>query len=144
MSTDPRKLVRRIFEEAHNQGRMEILDDIIAQDYIRYQPPMSNVNGIQGLKKFLTETRNAYSELEFKVHGILVDGDTTVVRYTLTGRHTGTAPTIQAQPTGNLIKMPGCVVSYWAGGKISVDWVYNDYLGLLQQFGVYPPPGMFA
>ncbi len=144
MASDPRELIRLIYEEAHNQGKMDILDQAIAPDYVRHQPPMADVNGVPGLKKFLAETRSAYSDLEFKIHAVLMDGETTVVRYTLTGRHTGTAPTIQAQPTGNMVKMPGCVVSQWVGGKIAVDWVYNDYLGLLQQFGVYPPPGMFA
>jgi hypothetical protein len=42
------------------------------------------------------------------------------------------------------IVMPACVVSHWVKDKIAVECVYNDYLGLLQQLGVVPPPGMFA
>ena len=76
--------------------------------------------------------------------GIPVSGDKSVARITLKGKHTGQAPTLQAPPTGRLIEMTGCVVSYWKNGKVAQDWVYNDYLGLLQQFGVIPLPGLFA
>ena len=40
--------------------------------------------------------------------------------------------------------MMACAVCTWKDGKIVEEWVYNDYLGLLQQFGVIPLPGLFG
>ncbi len=144
MSSDPEKMIHRIYEEAYNKGNLDVLDEAIDEDYLRHQPPMPDVQGLEAYKKFIADSRNAYSGLEFSIEQIIVQGDTSAARYTLRGIHTGHSPTIRAQPTGNPVIMPGCIISHWVNGKVAVDWAYNDYLGLLQQFGVYPPPGMFA
>jgi predicted ester cyclase len=136
--------ITQIYEEAYNKGNLDVLDSILADNYLRHQPPMPDVKGPEAYKKYVSTTRKAYSDLVFKLESIIAEGNISVARYTLNGKHTGYSPSIQAQPTGNQVAMPGCIVSHWEGGKIALDWVYNDYLGLLQQFGVYPLPGMFA
>jgi hypothetical protein len=35
----------------------------------------------------------------------------------------------------------GCNVSHWTDGKVTEEWEYSDYLGLLMQLGVIPPLG---
>jgi predicted ester cyclase len=74
---------------------------------------------------------------------MIVSGEKSVVRVVLQGKHTGQTPTVQAPPTGRQVAMTGCTVSHWSGEKICEEWAYNDYLGLTQQFGVVPPPGMY-
>jgi predicted SnoaL-like aldol condensation-catalyzing enzyme len=144
MSQKLKDLIYRIYREAYNKGNLAVLDEAVAEDYIRHQPPMPDVKGLEAFKKFVADTRHAYSNLEIKVEEIIFEGDTSAVRLTLYGRHTRQAPTIQAPPTGRDFVMPACVVSHWMKGKVAADHVYNDYLGLLQQLGVVPPPGMFA
>jgi predicted ester cyclase len=144
MSNNIKDMITQVYTEAYNKGKFEVLDDIIAVDYIRYQPPIATIKGLSAYKTYVADARNAYSDLEFKIEGVIAEGNISVARYTLHGRHTGSSPSIHAQPTGKWVTMPGCIVSQWGGGKIVVDWAYNDFLGLLQQFGVYPPPGMFA
>jgi predicted ester cyclase len=136
--------IQRIFAEAYNKGNMEVLDEIIASDYQRHQPPMKSVHGLAAYKEFIKDVRSAYAGFEININDIIVEGDKSVTRITLTGKHTGQAPTLQAPPTGKQIEMMACVVSYWKGGKVAEEWVYNDYLGLVQQFGVIPLPGLFA
>jgi hypothetical protein len=34
-------------------------------------------------------------------------------------------------------------VIYWENGKMVTEHAYNDYLGLVRQFGVIPPPGLY-
>lgn len=136
--------IRRIYEEAYGKGELAVLDEVIAPDYHRHQPPMPEVKGLDAYKKFVADVRSAYTGLEFIVEDVIVEGNISCARVTLRGKHTRQAPTLQAPPTGKQIEMMGCVVSHWREGKVAVDWVYNDYLGLMQQFGLYPPPGMFA
>lgn len=144
MPVDIKEQIVKVYTEAYNKGNLAVLDNIIAADYLRYQPPIPTIKGIAAYKVYVADARNAYSDLEFKIEAVIAEGNISVARYTLHGRHTGTSPSIHAQPTGNRVVMPGCIVSQWEGGKIAVDWAYNDFLGLLQQFGVYPLPGMFA
>ncbi len=144
MSINIKELIAQVYEEAYNKGNLDVLNNIIAADYIRYQSPIPIIKGLEAYKTYVLDARNAYSDLEFTIEAIMAEGNISVARYTLRGRHTGNSPSIHAQPTGNRVVMPGCIVSQWQGGKIAIDWVYNDFLGLLQQFGVYPLPGMFA
>ena len=144
MPQDLNVMIQKIYMEAYNKGNLAVLDDIIAADYKRHQPPMKDVKGLAAFKEFIKDVRSAYAGFEINIDDVIVKGDKCVTRLTLTGKHTGQAPTLQAPPTGKEIEMKGCVVSYWSDGKVVEEWVYNDYLGLIQQFGVIPLPGLFA
>jgi predicted ester cyclase len=138
MSEELKPMIRKIFEEAYNKGNLEVLDELIAPNYLRHQPPMKKVEGVEAYKKFVADVRSAYTKFNIRLEEILVDGNKTVVRIMLTGKHTGKTPTLMAPPTGKEISMVGCVVSTWENGKVVEEWVYNDYMGLTHQFGVVP------
>jgi predicted ester cyclase len=126
MSEELKPMIRKIFEEAYNKGNLEVLDELIAPNYLRHQPPMKKVEGVEAYKKFVADVRSAYTNFNIRLEEILVDGNKTVVRITLTGKHTGKTPTLMAPPTGKEISMVGCVVSTWENGKVVEEWVYND------------------
>lgn len=144
MTQELTAMIKKIYDEAYNKGNLSILNEVISSDYQRYQPPMKSIKGLPAYKTFITDVRSAYSDFEITVDDIIVASEKSVTRITLKGKHTGQAPTLQAPPTGKQIEMQACVVSYWKNGKVAEEWVYNDYLGLLQQFGVIPLPGLFA
>ena len=144
MTQDIRSKIDTLFEQAYNQGNLDVLDSMIAPDYERHQPPMKRISGFDAYQQFIKDVRSAYTGFRIDVEEVIVQGDKSVTRLTLNGKHTGQAPTLQAAPTGKQIKMHGCVVATWKNGRIVQEWVYNDYLGLVQQFGVIPLPGLFA
>lgn len=145
MSEDLVRKVRKIYEEAYNEGNLNVLDDILDANYVRHQPPMQKVKSLDAYKKFITEVLEAYTNFEMVVEEIFADGNRTVARLKLTGKNTGRIPSLKTPPTGREISMPSCVVSAWENGKIVEEWAYNDYLGLTYQFGVMPifPGGGF-
>jgi predicted ester cyclase len=138
MPEELKPLVRKVFEEIYNKGNLDLLKELIDPKYIRHQPPMKPVVGLEAYGKFITGVRQAYTDFEIRLDDILADGDKTVVRLTLSGKHTGKTPTLLAPPTGKEISMVGCAVATWKKGKIIEEWVYNDYMGLSYQFGVSP------
>ncbi len=138
MSEELKPMVRKIYEEVYNKGNLDLLEDLIDPAYIRYQPPMKKIEGLKAYRKFVTAVREAYTNFNIRMDEILVDGNKTVVRLTLSGKHTGKTPTLLAPPTGRDISMLGCAVATWENGKIVEEWVYNDYMGLSYQFGVSP------
>jgi predicted ester cyclase len=143
MPLDKQAAIQRIFDEAFNQGKVDVLDKIIAKDYVRHQPPYATVKGLADFKKFVIDVRSGYSGFGISVEEIIISGDISAARIILRGRHTGQTPTVQAPPTGKQVAMTGCTISHWKNGKIIEEWAYNDYLGLTQQFGVVPPPGLY-
>ena len=132
--------IRKLYDDG-NKGNLDVLEEMIDADYVRHQSPMKTVHGLEGYKAFLEDARSAYTGYEITIEDILVEGDKSSVRYTLKGKHTGQAPTLQAAPTGKQIEMKACAVATWKDGKIVEEWVFNDYYGLLLQFGVIPLPG---
>jgi predicted ester cyclase len=138
MTEELKPKVQKIFEEAYNKGNLAVLDELIDADYLRHQPPMKDVKGLAAYKKFVEDVRKAYTNFEMEVVEILQDGNKTVARIVLKGKHTGKTPTLMAPPTGKEVAMMGCVVSTWENGKVIEEWAYNDYMGLTQQFGVLP------
>lgn len=144
MSEKRRETIKKIYEEAYNKGNVAMLDDVTAENYQRHQPPMKSIKGLDAYKAFVTDVRSAYTGFEISIDDIIMEGDKTVTQVTLKGKHTGQAPTLQAAPTGKQIEMKGCVVSTWQDDKVVEEFVYNDYLGLVQQFGIIPLPGLFA
>ena len=143
MSTALKDKIQRVYDEAYNKGNLDILDDIVALEYKRYQPPMNTFQGLERYKQFIQDVRQAYAGFAMKVEDILADGDVTAVRIVLSGKHVGQLPTLQAPPTGKQIEMQACSVIYWKDGKMVEEYAYNDYLGLIQQFGQIPPPGLY-
>ena len=138
MSGDLKQNLQRLIDEAYNQGNLAVLDELIDPGYRRYQPPMKKVEGAADYRTFIEEVRAAYTNFRMDIEEILTDGDKTVTRIVLSGKHTGKTPTIQAPPTGREVAMKGCTVSTWKDGKVVEEWAYNDYMGLTQQFGVMP------
>ncbi|MFV0437363.1 MAG: ester cyclase [Desulfopila sp.] len=138
MSEDLKSHMRKLIDEAYNKGNVEVIDELVAPAYQRYQPPMKKVQGQANYKAFIQEVRGAYTNFKMEIEDILQEGNKTVIRIVLSGKHTSKTPTIQAPPTGREVAMKGCTVSTWKDGKVIEEWAYNDYMGLTQQFGVMP------
>ena len=61
MSVEENKaLIQRIFEEFLNGRKTEGLDELIASDYVYHGPGGHEVKGIEGLKKFLPGSIQAF------------------------------------------------------------------------------------
>ena len=43
MSEEIKAKVRKIYEDAHGKGNLDVLDELVAVDYVRNQPPMKQV-----------------------------------------------------------------------------------------------------
>lgn len=138
MPEDLKLNMQKLIEQVYNHGNLEVLDELIDANYVRHQPPMKKVKGVADYKTFVQEVRSAYSNFRMEIEEILAEGNKTVTRLILSGKHTGKTPTIQAPPTGREVAMKGCTVSAWQDGKVVEEWAYNDYMGLTQQFGVMP------
>ena len=138
MSDNLKQLAGKLIEEVYNSGNIDLLDELIAPNYLRHQPPMKKVEGLAAYKTFVKEVRESYDNFNMEIKEILCDGDKTVTRLVLTGKHVGKIPTVQAPPTGKKVAMAGCTVTTWKDGKAVEEWVYNDYMGLTHQFGVMP------
>ena len=133
--------IRQVIEEAWNKGNFDVLDELLAADYVYHVPPLPDVKGIEAYKQRIKEYRSAYPDLHITIHDIIVEENISVVRWTLQGTHKGTFSSIPIPPTGKKVKFLGCDMSYWKDGKVVEDWNHADFLGYMKQFGfkLVPP-----
>jgi predicted ester cyclase len=132
-------LVRRWYEEVWNQRDLDVVDDILAEDYSRYRAgiPFANEAGaaddLQWVEMILAE----FPDVTFSIEDILADGDKVAVRTITSGTQMGpmvdmgNAPASERQMTRENIAIWRVVC-----GELAEQWIVQDNLGMLRQLGV--------
>lgn len=130
-------LLNRYYEELVNQGNLDVVDEIIAEDYVSHHNDPANLpHGPEGVKAFISITRTGFPDLRITVSQIFAEGDQVASMWTMEGTQTG--EWFGAPPSGKRAKWDGIVVSRIANGKIAEDWYNFDQISLLMQLGIIP------
>lgn len=134
LSEQNKALVRRFYEEI-DKGNIEVLDELVAEDYLDHNPPPfpGLAPGREGLKQAFRIFQQATPGVH-RIEEQIAEGDKVVTRLTSTGKHEGDLP--GAPRTGNDLKMTSITIHRIAGGKLVEKWAEKDVLGFLQQIGV--------
>jgi predicted ester cyclase len=133
-------LAHRYWDEVINKGKVAVLDEIIAADYLQHHvglPP-----GLAGLRKFVEASIAAFPDQHSTVDDILADGDRVITRTTIRATHTG--PFRGIAPTGRPIAVE--VIDIWRveGGKLKEHWGVFDNLAFMRQLGAIPEEPLAA
>jgi steroid delta-isomerase-like uncharacterized protein len=136
MAKDNLDKSRGIFEEVWNQKRVEKIDELVATDYIHHDVLSPDQQGIDAYKQFVHRYRNAFPDIHFKIEDEIADGDTVVIRWTVTGTHNGDLPGLPR--TGKAISVTGITIARLSDGKFVEAWNNWDALGMMQQLGAVP------
>lgn len=141
MSEQNKMVARRAIEEVYNGGKLELVDELAAHDFVIHLPSQ-DIHGSPGAKQYIAALREAFPDIHFTIEDQVSEGDTVVTRWTARGTHTGEFQGIP--PTGKQGVISGVDIDRIADGKVVECWVSLDELGLLQQLGVIPAPEQVA
>ena len=125
-------IVRKIYEDCINRGAIELLPELVSDDYV-------GVRGERGAAAFannLTSLRNGFPDIRFTIEDLIAEGDRVAVRWSWQGTHTGVfngLPACQKHVTND-----GIVIYQLQDHKIVRTWIQTDRLGVLQEIGVVP------
>jgi steroid delta-isomerase-like uncharacterized protein len=140
MSTEENKAVVRRLLDVWEQGNIDLIDELLAPDYVNHSPATpEQPTGPEGLKGVVSMFRSAIPDLKMVVEDMIAEGDKVVLRYALEGTHEGELFGIP--PTGKQLSVKGIAVERVSDGKIREHWRVTDELGMMQQLGVIPEPG---
>src|SRR2546425_8235583 len=91
MSAEENKAIaRRINDEVWTGGRLEVIDELIAADFVTtVVGAPEQIRGVQGFREFVLMYRTAFPDLRISVDEQIAEGDTVVTRWTGTGTHEG-------------------------------------------------------
>ena len=141
MSVEENKaVVRREMEELFNHtGNLDLVDEIIAPNYVSYEPTSGEVRGIEGARQFAATYRDAFPDLQNDIEDMVAEGDKVVVRFRGRGTHEGETEAF-GPPTGKRMEITGITIKRLSEGKIVEAWTNFDALGMMQQLGLIPEP----
>jgi steroid delta-isomerase-like uncharacterized protein len=128
----------RIADEAFNQGRLEVLDELCSPEVVTHDPAEpEEVRGIEAHKARVRAYRTAMSDLRVVFEDVFASGDRVASRWTARGTHDGDLQGIA--PTGRRIEITGMSIDRFdADGKVVETWDQWDNLGFMAQLGVSP------
>jgi len=137
MPTDQTEsLIRRIFDEAFNQGRLAAIDEVFTPDHFAHNAFGGAPNGPQGLKWLIAMFRTGFPDLQCTIEDEINKGDRSAALWTMRGTHKGLFQ--GNQPTGRPIEVQGIIFARIEEGMIVEYWMLIDQFGLLQQLGIIP------
>ncbi len=132
--------MRRHFEGAWEQGNVDLLDELLAPDYVNHTPATPELPaGSEGVKAVVSMFRSAMPDLRVVIEDMIAEGDKVASRYTLEGTHKGNL--FGVAPTGQQLSIKSITVERVSDGKIREHWRNTDELGMMRQLGVLAPPG---
>jgi steroid delta-isomerase-like uncharacterized protein len=132
-----KQIVSRYFNEVMSQGKLEVIDEIIAPNFAFRIPTLPDpIRGRDGMKQFVTVLRTAFPDIQFTVERQIFEGNKIASRYSMSATHKGEF--LGVPPTGKKVTDIGNDLFHLAGGQIVNIWVSEDALGLLQQLGAIP------
>jgi predicted ester cyclase len=131
MSAVTNKLIaRRYLEEIYNQKRLAAIEELLPRE------------AVDGGKRFATMIYKAFPDLHITIEEMIAEHEKVVVRYNVRGTHKGAWNSSRTGPipaTGKEVSFGGVDIYRIVNGQIWEEWSGEDYLGMLQQLGVYSP-----
>jgi len=138
-TTNIKKLVERLPLEVFNQGKYELIDQLIASDFVEHfvQPGFAPTR--EGFKQTAVALKSAFPDLHYVIEDTIEDGDRIVHRATASGTMKGEFMGMPA--TGKRAYWTEIHISRVVNDRIVEHWALADQLGMLVQLGLVPVPG---
>jgi steroid delta-isomerase-like uncharacterized protein len=131
---DNAAVLDRIDEEAFNRGDVDVLDELVADDFVEHDPMPGTSPDREGLKAMILGLHAAFPDFHAEVEDRIVAGDKVVERWSCTGTHEGEFMGIP--PTNRHVEIHGMDISRLADGRLVEHWTQIDMMSMLQQLGV--------
>lgn len=135
-SIQNKQLVRESIECVWRQQRVEEVGRFLADDFVDHGAPPGTAPGSVGFADGVRRILAAFPDARNDIDDIVAEGDRVVVRWTMTGTHTGDALGFPA--TGRPIRLAGITISRIVAGRIAEHWSFRDDIGMLRQLGLMP------
>lgn len=136
MSRENMDASRRVLEEAFNEGNLEVIDQVSAEDFVSHDP-MAGDQDKEAVKQQIAGYREAFPDLECTIEEIFAAGDRVVMRWSALG--TFKNPIMGQQPTGEKgAPIQGIAIDRYEDGKIAESWAQWDTMQFMKNIGAVP------
>jgi predicted ester cyclase len=132
------KLIVGRFGEAQASRRLDLLDDLMAPDFVRHcqATPWAQIHSREDFKRFLEQDWGAVPDGRITPSLLVAEGDYVALFGSYSGTQTGQWGPIP--PSNRRFQFDFSGVFRLADGKIAELWITWDNLALLTQLGHWP------
>src|SRR5947207_3132152 len=123
--------VRRLTQEGFVAGKVDVVDDVVAEDCLDHDPLPGQGQGRQGQRHTCQMVVGGLSNRSTLQDDFLAVGDTVVENWIFQGTHTGDFLGVPA--TGKRLQVRGIEIWRLANGKIVERWGVVDAAGVMEQ-----------
>lgn len=128
MVEENKALVRRFIKEIFEQGQLEAVDELCADDFIGHT--WGNADK-EGLKAAMARVAQGLADAKFSIEDEIGEGDRVSVRVTASARHVGEFMGMPA--SGRSYKIGEIHIFRVREGRVSEHWHQFDAAGLMKQ-----------
>jgi steroid delta-isomerase-like uncharacterized protein len=127
----------RDYLSAFNDRDRDRMTELLADDVVEHGVH-EELHGHEEILEFLDAHFETFPDYAGETEEMVADGDTVVVRYSVSGTHTGEYRGVE--PTGHRAEWTGIGMYRVAEGRIAEIWLEENRLSLLEQLEVVDPP----
>ena len=143
MGTEENKAnARRMVDEVVNAGNLDLIDELLAPDFVDHSAPPGVPPTREGVKELMAMLRSAFPDLNATIEDVIAEGDKVVLRTRAHGTMQGEL--MGMPPSGKSATWDQIHILRFANGKEVEHWAVSDQLSLLQQLGFAQAPGQPA
>jgi steroid delta-isomerase-like uncharacterized protein len=137
MNTEQTKqLVLKLYDLL-NEGDVEAVGELVAQQYVEHDPLPGQGTGRDGVVDRFSMIVGALAP-RFTIEDVVAEGDRVVVRWSNAGTHVAEFAGIPA--TGRSFTIAGIDIYRAENGLLCEHWHVIDQLSMLGQLGLLPAP----
>ncbi|HEX6765989.1 MAG TPA: ester cyclase, partial [Polyangiaceae bacterium] len=107
-----KQIVRRLFEDGFNRERSDVIDRLVAAEYV----DGTGERGPNAFQQVMSRLRGAFPDIQYTVEDILAEGDRVAIRWHWSGTHRGLFRGIA--PTERALTNNGTAIFTLRGGRI--------------------------
>ena len=135
LAEEPRQLLRRITEEIWTGGRLDLVDELVAEDFVDHiEIPGLDAVGRDRYRASVILIRDAFPDYEEEIVMTVAEGDLAVSFVRSTGTHRGVFHGIE--PTGRRVEWQSIGALRFKDGQAAERWGIGDSLTLMTQLGL--------
>jgi steroid delta-isomerase-like uncharacterized protein len=133
------KAIMRQFWSVWEQGNIDLLDDLLAPEYVNHTLATPDLpSGPEGVKEVVRMFRSGVLDLRVLIEDMIAEDDRVATRYALEGTHGGDL--FGVAPTGRHLTIKSMTVERLSGGKIVEHCRVTDELDMMRQLGAIRAP----
>ena len=132
LSVEENKALVRRFLEAHAKGDLDVLEEMLAPDFVNHNLIPGQEPGREGYLRSFTEYHAAYSDTRYVIEKQLAEGDEVVTSFTARATH-DRGEWMGFVPTGREFEALLVLIHRIVGGKIADEWSQGSGLAELTQ-----------